>query len=97
MNDNSTSTNDSLAITQAVFSGISEFVSVTGVLFGTVIQDAVKSGHQMLIERRRILQENLNGLFNLDTNKNTNLGFVIILGIAIVALIGYKFTKELKK
>ena len=89
----STSSTDSVTLTQTIFGGISDIVT----LFGGVIRTAIETGHAAITERRRIIQEEINGLYNLDTNKNTNLGFVIIVGIAVIAVIAYKFVKEAKK
>lgn len=89
----SASSTDSITLTKTIFTGITDVVT----LFGGVIRSAIETGHAAITERRRIIQEEIEGLYNLDTNKNTNLGFVIIVGIAVVAVIAYKFVKEAKK
>jgi len=47
--------------------------------------------------RREIIHQTLESYFNMDTNKNANTGYVVVMGIAVIALLAYKFVTDTKK
>lgn len=84
---NGTTRNDA-ELAKVIIGGI-EFI-------GGTIRDIYATGAEAIRERRQIIKEEIESFYKLDTNKNANLGYTIVLGIAILGLIAYKLYKDSK-
>ena len=75
---------------------IKNFGEFANVMAGPIIE-GIKSAHTGMTQRRDIIRQELESFFKLDTNKNANLGYVIVTGVAIIALLVYNFILKQKK
>lgn len=63
---------------------------------GGAVKDIYDSATKAIVNGRQIIKGSIESFYNLDTNKNANLGYVIVLGIAIIGLLAYKIYKDNK-
>lgn len=83
----------------AATGGLTAILSaVTGVISavtGGIVQ-SIGLSQQAITQRRQIIAQELGDFMDMDTNKNSNLGFVIIAGLVLGGLIYIAAVKQKK-
>lgn len=83
----------------AATGGLTAILSaVTGVISSvtTGVVQSIGLSQQAITQRRQIIAQELGDFMDMDTNKNSNLGFVIIAGLILGGLIYIAAVKQKK-
>lgn len=85
--------------TDAATGGLGAILSaVTGVISavtGGIVQ-SISISQQAITQRRQIIAQELGDFMDMDTNKNSNLGYIIIAGLVLGGLIYIAAIKQKK-
>lgn len=79
-----------IALTSTVFDKMLEM----GTFYGGIIRNSLQQGYNAIRDRRQIIREELWELEQMDTNAKSNTGYIVVTGITIIALIGYKIYRN---